>query len=266
MADKKKVLLIAQEMSPYTEGTEMADVVFQTAKTLQESGADVRILMPRLGCVNERRHRLHEVVRLSGMNIMVDDDDCPLIIKVASLPGTRLQVYFLDNDEFFKHYEQFRDDKGLVNASSMDRMIFFAKSIIETVKKFGWSPDVVHCHGWLAALLPAYLRTSNRNEPVFQSAKLVSSLYGAAVCNNEFGAQWTKKAAENQLQDATGFEQDGTWDLMRGIAHYADGLILHLPDGSTPELPASLVVAQGSELETSHYLGFYSELMQPTTV
>ncbi len=266
MADKKKVLLIAQEMSPYTEATEMAETVFLTAKTLQESGADVRILMPRLGCVNERRHRLHEVVRLSGMNIMVDDDDCPLIIKVASLPGTRLQVYFLDNDEFFKHYEQFRDEAGLVNAGSMDRMVFFAKSIIETVKKFGWSPDVVHCHGWLSSLLPAYLRSSYRNEPVFQNAKLVCSLYSTAVCNAEFGAQWAKKTEENQLKGSLGFESEGVWDLVRGVASNADGLILHLAAEDAPNLPSSTIVAQGCDLETSNYLGFYSELMQPTTV
>jgi len=127
---------------------------------------EIRILMPRYGTINERRHRLHEVVRLSGMNIIVEDDDYPLILKVASLPGARMQVYFLDNEEFFKRKSVFEDAKGKPFEDNADRMVFFCKGVIETVKKFGWAPDIIHCHGWMTSLVPLYLKTAYKTEPI----------------------------------------------------------------------------------------------------
>ena len=120
---------------------------------------EVRVLMPKYGSINERRHRLHEVVRLSGMNIIVDDDDYPLIIKVASLPGARLQVYFLDNEEFYKRKFVFDDENEKPFEDNQERMVFFCKGVVETVKKFGWPPDIIHCHGWMTSLVPFFLRT-----------------------------------------------------------------------------------------------------------
>jgi starch synthase len=159
MLTKKRILFIANEMSPYLELTEFAETVNKLAIKSNENGFEVRCVMPRFGVINERRHRLHEVVRLSGINVSVDNDDYPLQIKVASLPNARLQVYFLDNEDLFKrkfilHDEQEKwfDDNGL-------RTVFYCKGALETVKKFGWPPDVIHCSGWMTGLIPLYLKT-----------------------------------------------------------------------------------------------------------
>ena len=139
---KKKVLIVTQEMKPYTALSEISEIARKLPQYVQENGMEIRILMPRFGTINERRHRLHEVVRLSGMNIIVNDDDYPLIIKVASVQGARMQVYFLDNEDFFKRKSVFEDSEGKPCEDNPDRMIFFCKGVLETVKKFGWPPDI----------------------------------------------------------------------------------------------------------------------------
>lgn len=262
MAEKKRVLLITQEMNPYTELSEMSDIVLQTAKALQDSGADIRILMPRFGAINERRHRLHEVVRLSGMNIMVDDDDYPLIIKVASLPNTRLQVYFLDNDEFFKRKEMFDNEEGQAFEDNVERMIFFCKGAIETVKKFGWSPDIVHCHGWMTSLLPAYLKTSHKNEPVFQNAKLVYSIHPTAAPSAEFTTQFLDKATTNQLQEALASFQtaNNELDLIQGATKYADGIIEHTTYAPLANQNTNNILHKDNA-DASNYYNFYNDLL-----
>ena len=262
MAEKKRVLLITQEMNPYTEASEMSDTVLNIAKALQDSGADIRILMPRFGAINERRHRLHEVVRLSGMNIMVDDDDYPLIIKVASLPNTRLQVYFLDNDEFFKRKELFEDESGKAFEDNVERMIFFCKGAIETVKKFGWSPDIVHCHGWMTSLLPAYLKTSYRNEPVFQNAKLVYSIHPTEAPSQEFVDLFLEKVNTNQLQEALpSFQNENTpLDLIQGATKYADGIIEHITYAPLAALNSNNILHK-ENADASNFYNFYNELL-----
>lgn len=173
----KRVLVITQEMSPYLNGTEMSEVANELPQYFQNQGDELRVLMPRYGTINERRHRLHEVVRLSGMNIIINNDDYPLIIKVASLPGSRLQVYFLDNDDLFKRKFTFHDENEKFYADNAERMVFFCKAVLETVKKFQWSPDIIHCHGWMTSLIPMYIKTAYKNEPVFSNAKVVYSIY-----------------------------------------------------------------------------------------
>jgi starch synthase len=192
--EKKRLLIITQEMDPYTEGTEVSSIVGRLPKSFQDSGYELRILMPRYGVVNERRHRLHEVVRLSGMNIIVDDDDYPLIIKVASLPNSRLQVYFLDNEDFFKRKSVFDDAEGNPFEDNPDRAAFFCKGAIETVKKFGWAPDFVLCEGWLTGLIPLYLRTAYKTEPIFANSQIVYTV---------FDTPHEKLAKENFLQKAS---------------------------------------------------------------
>jgi starch synthase len=177
MADKKRVLILTQEMKPYEVATEMAEIARQLPQYIQDNGMEIRVLMPRFGTINERRHRLHEVVRLSGMNIIVQKDDYPLIIKVASLPGARMQVYFLDNEDFFKRKYVFRDNKEKFYADNADRMVFYCKGALETVKRMDWPPDVVHCHGWMTSLVPLYLKTVYKDEPVFKKSKVVYSVY-----------------------------------------------------------------------------------------
>ncbi len=178
-------------MKPYTVVTEVSELVKKLPQYTHEKGMEVRILMPKYGSINERRHRLHEVVRLSGMNIIVDDEDFPLIIKVASLPGARLQVYFLDNDEFFKRKFVFDDIDEKPFTDNEDRTVFFCKSVMETVKKFGWPPDIIHCHGWMTSLVPLYLKKVYKDDPVFQKSKLIYSPY-----KNSYQKHFTKRFLE----------------------------------------------------------------------
>ena len=175
--EQKRLLFVAQEMDPYLALTEMASLVKRLAPMATDNGWEVRVLMPRFGVINERRNRLHEVVRLSGINIIIDDLDYPLIIKVASLPGTRIQVYFLDNEEFFKRKLVFRDEEENFLEDNGERMIFFCKSLIETVREFGWTPAIIHCHGWFTSLIRMYLRTHYAKDPIFTNSKIIYSLY-----------------------------------------------------------------------------------------
>ena len=140
--DVKKVLLVSQEIDPYLTGTAMADFSRLMALKLQEKGAEVRCFMPRYGAINERRNQLHEVIRLSGLNISIDDTDHPLIIKVATLQPTRLQVYFIDNDDYFcRHTQQKSLETDDDPETNDERAIFFVRGVIETVKKLRWNPD-----------------------------------------------------------------------------------------------------------------------------
>ncbi|ULT41038.1 glycogen/starch synthase [Niabella defluvii] len=159
-------------MSPYLELTEFSEIVNKLAIKANDNGFEVRCIMPRFGVINERRHRLHEVVRLSGINVTVDNDDMPLQIKVASLPSARLQVYFLENEELFKRKTLFHDDEEKWFADNDLRTVFYCKGALETVKKFGWSPDVIHCSGWMTGLIPAYLKTIYKKNLFLRTAKL----------------------------------------------------------------------------------------------
>jgi len=152
--EKKRVLIVTQEMEPYLIQSEVSKVIGSYPQYVQEHGLEIRVLMPRFGSINERRHRLHEVVRLSGINISVADEDYPLLIKVASLPGARMQVYFLDNEDFFKRKSVFSDETDGFYDDNTERMVFFCKGVIETVRKFGWPPHIIHCHGWMTAFVP----------------------------------------------------------------------------------------------------------------
>ena len=172
VAAKKRILFIASEMSPYLEETDFSSIVNQLAIKANEGGFEIRCIMPRFGVINERRHRLHEVVRLSGINVSVDNDDYPLQIKVASLPNARLQVYFLENEDFFKRKFIYHDENEKWFDDNDLRTIFFCKGALETVKKFGWPPDIIHCSGWMTSLIPMYLQTAYKKEPVFGNSKV----------------------------------------------------------------------------------------------
>jgi len=173
----KRVLIISSEVVPYLPQTEQAVNSFNLPKEINENGGQTRIFMPRYGVINERRHQLHEVIRLSGMNLVINDLDMPLIIKVASIPKERMQVYFIDNEEYFKRRSLLHNDKGKLHSDNDERMIFFTKGVIETVKKLNWSPDIIHLHGWFTALFPLYLNTYYKDEPIFSDSKIVTSVY-----------------------------------------------------------------------------------------
>ncbi len=173
----KRILYVSSEVVPYLAENEVSIQSYEYPKMINDLGGQIRIFMPRYGNINERRHQLHEVIRLSGMNLVVNDMDMPLIIKVASIPKERIQVYFIDNDEYFKRKATFTDEEGVLFPDNDERAIFFAKGVVETVKKLNWVPDVIHVHGWLAALLPVYLKHYYKNEGIFADTKIVSSIY-----------------------------------------------------------------------------------------
>lgn len=271
--EKKRILFVTQEMQPYTALTEISQLLRKLPQHTHENGMEIRILMPRYGVINERRHKLHEVVRLSGMNIIVDDDDFPLIIKVASLPGARLQVYFLDNDDFFKRKSIFEDKEGKPHVDNADRMVFFCKGVIETVKKFGWAPDIIHCHGWMSSLVPAYVKKAYANEPLFQDSKILYSVYNESYAEN-FQDDFFDKASINNLEpeDLEAYVKDGKITLHEGAIKFSDALIT-----GAEELNEDLAKAietsekpyldyQDEETYLGAYLDFYQSLMSEEEV
>jgi starch synthase len=223
---KKRILFIATELSPYLELTEFAETVNKLAIKTNIADFEVRCIMPRYGVINERRHRLHEVVRLSGINVPVDDDDYPLQIKVASLPSARLQVYFLENEDFFKRKHIFHDDDENWFEDNGLRSIFFAKGALETVKKFGWAPDIVHCSGWMSALVPAFIKHTYKREPVFGHSKVIFSL-GEHTFDETLGEDFVAKAIVGNgltAKDLAVFENATNLDMFRGGARFADAI------------------------------------------
>lgn len=173
----KKILYVSSEVVPYLAENEVSLMSYDVPKMINDQGGQIRIFMPRYGNINERRHQLHEVIRLSGMNLVVNDLDMPLIIKVASIPKERIQVYFIDNDEYFKRKATFADENDVLYPDNDERAIFFAKGVVETVKKLNWVPDIIHVHGWLAAMLPVYMKHYYKNEALFSDTKIVTSVY-----------------------------------------------------------------------------------------
>lgn len=173
----QKILYVTTELFPYQEDSNMGTKVNKMALRMHQQGNDVRVFMPRFGQISERKFQLHEVIRLSGMNIIINDLDQPLIIKVASLPGERLQVYFIDNDEYFKRKQLYADDNGVSFPDNDERAIFFARGVIETIKKLNWVPDVIHLNGWMASFIPVYLKNFYKNDAYFKDSKLVLSVY-----------------------------------------------------------------------------------------
>ena len=186
----KRVLIVSSEVVPYLPENELSTTSFQAAKMVHSNGGQTRIFMPRFGLINERRHQLHEVIRLSGMNLVINDMDMPLIIKVASIPKERMQVYFIDNDEYFKRKALFSDEDNNLFEDNDERTIFFAKGVVETVKKLNWSPDIIHVHGWMASLLPLYIKEYYKDDPLFVNSKIVTSVY-----NNGFEGSLNKEFA-----------------------------------------------------------------------
>jgi starch synthase len=178
---KIRILYVASEINPFLQTSEVADFVRKLPQAMQEKGMEIRILVPRFGIINERKNRLHEVVRLSGINIAVGDEEKPLIIKVASIPNAKLQVYFIDNEDYFHRKSVFHDKENNFYEDNDERAIFFCKGVIETVRKLGWAPDIVHCNDWITSFIPLYLKTTYKNDPLFKNAKTVFTVY-----NNSF--------------------------------------------------------------------------------
>ena len=181
---KTRVLYITQEIVPFLPESEVSSTVRTLAQGVHERDKEIRIFMPRFGVINERRHQLHEVIRLSGMNLIVNDVDHPLIIKVASVPQARMQVYFIDNEEFFKRKRTYTDEDEKFFKDNDERAIFFCRGVVETVKKLGWTPDIVHCHGWMTGFLPLYLKKMYADDPHFSNAKIIYTPYADEFSGN----------------------------------------------------------------------------------
>jgi starch synthase len=224
---KTKLLIVTHEMSPFLELTKISEITRQLPQAMQEKGFEIRILMPRFGNINERRNRLHEVIRLSGMNIIIDDNDNPLIIKVASIPAARMQVYFLDNEDYFQRKYVFRDKESKFYADNDERTIFFCKGALETVKKLGWAPDIVHCHGWMTSLVPAYIKTTYKNDPTFKNSKVVYSVYENCF-TEKLNADLHKKAVMNNMteEDTKAFINADNNSLHIGAITHSDAVVL----------------------------------------
>lgn len=223
----RKILYVCQEIMPYLPETELSSLSRHLVQAMQERGNEIRTFMPRYGCINERRNQLHEVIRLSGMNLIIDDNDHQLIIKVASIPSARIQIYFIDNDDYFSRKATFTDESGEEFADNDERAIFFARGVLETVKKLNWSPTVVHCMGWMSAVMPIYLKRIFHDEPLFKDVKVVVSLADDKFVkpfNEEFNQRVIKEGANDaKLEELTHPSYE---NLYRFVIDYADGVVV----------------------------------------
>ena len=189
--EAKKVLFINQEITPYVPESELASYGRNVPQMVQEKGYEIRTFMPKWGTINERRGQLHEVIRLSRMMLIIDETDHPLIIKVASIPQTRIQVYFIDNDDYFSKRQIDTDEAGKEYQDNGERAIFFARGVLETVKKLRWAPDIIHCQGWMSSIVPLYIKTAYHDEPSFANTKIITSLFNKEM-NSTLGENFKK--------------------------------------------------------------------------
>lgn len=196
-----RILYVASEINPFLQTSEVANFVRKLPQAMQERGMEIRILVPRFGLINERKNRLHEVVRLSGINISVGEEEKPLIIKVASIPTAKLQVYFIDNEDYFQRKSVFYDKEDNFYEDNDERAIFFCKGVLKTVKKLGWAPDIVHCNEWMTSLIPLYLKTTYKNDPIFKDTKSVFSIFNDAF-DHKFDGDIIEKAKMMDIDDS----------------------------------------------------------------
>ena len=227
----KKILFVSSELVPYLPENEVSLMSYETPRMVNSNGGQIRIFMPRYGNINERRHQLHEVIRLSGMNLVINDMDMPLIIKVASIPRERIQVYFIDNEEYFKRKATFTNDKGELFPDNDERAIFFAKGVVETVKKLNWTPDIIHVHGWMASLLPLYLKQYYADEPLFADSKIVTSVYGSGF-NGSLDEKMQDKISFDGIEKekVSSLSEPNYNNLLKVAVDFSDAVILAAED------------------------------------
>ena len=266
--EKVKVLFVSQEIMPYLPETEMSHVGRHLPQGIQEMGKEIRTFMPKYGNINERRNQLHEVIRLSGMNLIIDDTDHPLIIKVASIQAARMQVYFIDNEDYFQRKFIMQDADGKDFADNDERMVFFARGVLETVRKLRWSPDIVHCHGWFTSLVPLYLKQAYKEDPLFSQSKVIFSLY-----NNGFSTPLNAKLHEKAQLDGVDKDhfsviKDPTYENLTKLSlQHSDAIIQGSPelpgsiDGVIKESGKPLLEYQSVEKYINEYSVFYESIL-----
>ncbi|SDB63830.1 starch synthase [Flavobacteriaceae bacterium MAR_2010_188] len=239
----KRILYVSSEVVPYLPETEISSMSFEAPRMVNKQGGQIRIFMPRYGNINERRHQLHEVIRLSGINLVINDLDMPLIIKVASIPKERIQVYFIDNEDYFKRKATLTDEEGKLFSDNDERAIFFAKGVIETVKKLNWAPDIIHVNGWLASLLPLYMKQYYKDEPLFTESKIVTSVYNQSFEGSLDKNMINKVKFDNIEEDQIKELEDPTYiNLMKIAVNNSDALIkgsADLPEELSKHMEAS---------------------------
>jgi len=225
--EKKRILFVSQEIMPYTEETPIGRIGRYLPQGIQEKGKEIRTFMPRYGSINERRNQLHEVIRLSGMNLIIDNNDHPLIIKVASIQQARMQIYFIDNEDYFQRKASLYDKNNKFFDDNDERAIFFARGVLETVKKLGWAPDIIHCHGWFTSLIPLYVKKSYRDNPLFNETKVVFSIYNDDF-KEEMHSDISKKIKYDGItkQDLAYYKKTNFVNLIKAAVEYSDGVII----------------------------------------
>lgn len=234
--EKAKVLFVAQEITPYLKESPMGIIGRYLPQGIQEKGREIRTFMPRYGNINERRNQLHEVIRLSGMNLIIDDTDHPLIIKVASIQQARMQIYFIDNEDYFQRKYTLHDKNNKFFNDNDERAIFFSRGVLETVKKLGWGPDVVHCHGWLTSLLPLYIKKAYHDNPLFSDTKVVFSIYDddfEDLMHKEFSNKIKLEGISSR--DLKHYKNPNYVNVIKAAIDFSDGVIIGSPKVN-PEL------------------------------
>lgn len=270
MKEPNRILFISQQIYPYlAEETAINLLNRQLPEFFQSHGYETRTFMPKFGEINERRNQLHEVIRLSGMNLIIDDSDHPLLIKVTSIQAARIQIYFIDNDDYFHRRKGIADDKGVEFKDNDERCIFFARGVLETVKKLRWTPNIIHCSGWMSALAPLYLKKAFADTPFFANSKIALSLD-----NHEYKTPFSTKFAQkllidgmtqNDVRSIAGFPV-GYEELMRLAIDYSDAIVMAAPTinqrvvnyAETSGKP--ILTYQGEEPQA--YLDFYNKLLE----
>jgi starch synthase len=260
---KAKVLFVAQEIIPYLPQSHMGTICRYLPQGTQEKGREIRTFMPRYGNINERRNQLHEVIRLSGMNLIIDDNDHPLIIKVASIQQARMQIYFIDNEDYFQRKYTLTDKNGKFFDDNDERAIFFSRGVLETVKKLGWAPDIVHCHGWMTSLVPIYIKRAFKDNPIFSDTKIVYSIYDDEF-EEKLSSDFAKKVKLEGItnKDMSHYQEPNFINLGKAAIDYSDAIIKGVKN-INPELEKYTKSSKKPVLDyqsEENYIQAYNEL------
>ncbi len=271
--EKTKVLFVSQEISPFLPESEMSLIGRFLPQGIQERGSEIRTFMPKYGNISERKNNLHEVIRLSGMNLIINNIDRSLIIKVASIQTARMQVYFIDNEDYFQRKHVLNDENGMSFSDNDERIIFFARGVLETVRKLRWAPDIVHCHGWITSLVPLYLRKAFNDDPLFINSKIVYSVY-----NDDFDKALDKSFTSKLMlegitqEDIAGIEKPDFVNLSKMAINMSDAIIIG-SEKINPEvqkhidnIDKPILQHQTKETYINAYSNFYDKIFTPTNV
>ena len=269
---KKRVLFVSQEITPYMPENHMSLIGRNLPQGIMEQGKDIRIFTPKYGCINERRNQLHEVIRLSGMNMILDNLDYPLIIKVASLQPVRMQVYFIDNEDYFPKKTYMHDYDGSFFEFHDERTIFFCRGVLETVRKLGWPPDVVHCHGWMSALVPMYLKKAFADDPIFMHTKVIYSVYNQSIDGVLSGEMAEKSLVQGVSENDVETLQNPTINNLHKLAiSYSDGVIVS--DEIDSEIKSFIqqadkpsIISFNQETYKKEYNDLYDQILEESSV